>query len=1100
LIILPDAYYWGWRAGDFTGKKDALLNGLDDKELLEFAEMLSRITTRESTSRTTLIETIKGSLSIEEVKGRVPEVKERVREKERSGKILGKANMTQLREIAWHVPPDQQLGLAASVRQNLESEKRSRKALMELIKASMSVEEIKRRIHEVTEKIKEDERKKKEEIRRDGRKSNILCKLKRAQLKELAQPLLCGSSAARTSTTSLIRMISSSSSLEQIERGTTEIRNRERRIRRANQLAALKRNKVFVIFLLSIIVFSSYAVGSSVAYGNWSQSMTPSPLAEDWSTALGANRFYEFNSAQQTHDGGFIMIGTSVTLNQERGGILLARTDSTGNILWNKTLSEYEFTPMVVRETSDGGYIILGYTSPTWIVNWYPEGGLQFSSQMWLVKTDSTGTVQWNSTYSSQEIGFPNEILQTSDNGYIVGGVSYWDSSSMFIVKTNSSGAIQWKQAYSLTGFLYGISSILKTVDNKYVIGGAVWSNSSQYDFLLIKIDQNGVMEWNKTYGCAGVYVGEPTLVMDDGGFAMIGITTNSGSSIPEACLMKMDSLGNLEWNKTFSVSNGGDPPIIFPIDSVSLLKAPDDGYLVAGSSSFGFWLTKTDSNGTAQWFTRYSVSTHNVVYSVFPGGEEGYIIAGETSCAPTYGDAWSSLILTQVNSNGFIEWSRMFGGCCGYYSFYRPIFAQDHIYLLQAAAIGILLPFPTYIRGATCVHDTPNGGCIAAGTICGTGISGTGVSLTKLTSSGAILWNRIYDGQYFDLAVSILQASDGGYVVAGSTCSWGSFGYWLIKTDSYGVMQWSRVYSDINDAYLSSIVATSDGGYIMIGNENLSPRTWVVKVDASGNQQWSRHYYDPNGGSLSSIAEAPAGGYFMTGGTYHILSQGNYSTNIPCVWLVKINSDGTTQWNKTIEGSQYDYVSCILGTIDGGCIIAGDTYVLGMSGPYMLLIKVDSGGTSEWNKTFGERAVESVPFLHKTSDGGYIVGASIMPNIFIIRPTTETLGSSLDDDAFLLVKTDSNGEMQWNMTFGHVGYDFGFSAQETSSGAYIVAWNEATSNMDGYSLRITRLSDLLNQSLFIFVAGSGGATILFVCFAIYLCRREELKTSGGAS
>ncbi|WXG43580.1 MAG: hypothetical protein WED04_05995 [Promethearchaeati archaeon SRVP18_Atabeyarchaeia-1] len=952
------------------------------------------------------------------------------------------------------------------VSQTTISGKARRRSLIEIIKGSLSVDEIEIKIPQVRERVREKEE-----------KDKILGKTDAAQLAELAQqspssyrllelPRVPSRSPIniRTSRNDLLEMIKGSMSVEEIKNKVAEIRSRERRIKRAKQLATLRKNKVFAVFLLSIIMYSSFAVGSLLAYDNWNRSSQASPLTEDWSRTVGLNRFYSFYSVQQTRDGGYIMAGTTSLLNQFVGDLCLVKTDSAGDVQWNKTYAGCQFSPRNIRETSDGGYIILASLD-----------------QICLVKTDSIGVVQWNNTYTLQEIGDPYEILQTSDFGYVVGGYAPQSYSAVCLVKMDSGGIIEWKETYGSINCNYGISSILQAADNGYVIGGWVYSwSSSQSDFWLATIDQNGGMKWNRTYGGAGDDWGETVLIADDGCFVMSGETSPFDPIVQEALLIRTDPLGNMEWNETYSV-NFGDPKLHFSVSSASVLQTLDHGYIMAGAYNGGFWLVRTDANGTEQWLMTIAELVDSYLYSIFLASGGGYVIAGETGVSVPSGEYLCTSMIVETDSSGIAQWSRTFG--CHQPGF--PVPRYGH----QLSDVSRAFSLYSQVYLASSLLQTPDGGYVVAGTGCRLGTKGTEMTLTKLDSSGAVRWNKVYDEKYFDLVVSVLQTSDGGYVIAGSTCSWGYFGYWLVKTDSEGVMQWDRVYSDVMDAYLSSVAPTSDGGCILIGSEEgAGSRTWVVKTDSSGTMQWSRNYDNTMGGSLSSIVETSDGGYAMTGYTY--------LNDVPYVQLLKTDSNGSIQLNKVVEGTQNSEGSCILGTSNGGYIVAGKTYT---TFQFILLIKVDSGGIPQWNKTYEEGYIESVTDLHQTLDGGYIIGATMSPQA-VLSPNTIAGPKDLlagGDHAYLLVKANSDGEMQWNMALGRAGCDFGFSALQTSGGGYIVAWYAGGSASDTGGLRIAKLSGLpLQTRVAIFLAGFGGATILFVCFLTLLCRREETKNS----
>ncbi len=183
--------------------------------------------------------------------------------------------------------------------------------------------------------------------------------------------------------------------------------------------------------------------------------------------------------------------------------------------------------------------------------------------------------------------------------------------------------------------------------------------------------------------------------------------------------------------------------------------------------------------------------------------------------------------------------------------------------------------------------------------------------------------WNRTFGGINDDMAESVQQTSDGGYILAGSTTSFG-VGYsdaWLIKTDSLGNQQWNKTFGGMNNDSINSVRQTSDGGYILAGETSSfglggQYDGWLIKTDSSGNEQWNRTYGWFNYDWIQSVQQTIDGGYILGG---HMYSYASASDN---AWLVKTDSSGNEQWSRTFGGTNYDEANSVYQTFMEGMFL----------------------------------------------------------------------------------------------------------------------------------------------------------------------------------
>ena len=228
--------------------------------------------------------------------------------------------------------------------------------------------------------------------------------------------------------------------------------------------------------------------------------------------------------------------------------------------------------------------------------------------------------------------------------------------------------------------------------------------------------------------------------------------------------------------------------------------------------------------------------------------------------------------------------------------------------------------------------------------------------------------WNRTFGGSSSDRGYSVAQTSDGGYIITGETYSYGAGeqDVWLIKTDPKGNKEWDKTFGGKYTDYGCSVAQTSDMGYIITGltdSYSVGMRVWLIKTDSKGNEEWNKTFFDSSCGY--SVIQTSDEGYVIVGETYWK----SYANDI---WLIKTDSKGNEEWNKTFGGSDDDGGFSVTQTSDRGYIITGYTCSYGAGDVW--LIKTDSEGNKIWDKTFGGSAFDSGYSVTQTSDGGYII------------------------------------------------------------------------------------------------------------------------------
>lgn len=328
---------------------------------------------------------------------------------------------------------------------------------------------------------------------------------------------------------------------------------------------------------------------------------------------------------------------------------------------------------------------------------------------------------------------------------------------------------------------------------------------------------------------------------------------------------------------------------------------------------------------------------------------------------------------------------------------------------------------------------------------------------VVKLSETGEIDWQKSFGGSLDDQANSIVQTTDGGYIVAGSSDSidgdiidnHGNLDVWILKLDASGQIQWQKNFGGSGDDQANSIQQTIDDGYIIAGWSKSYDGDvsflhggwdyWVIKLDNSGHIQWEKSMGGSSTDQANSVEQTSDGGYIITGWT--ISSDGDISLNHTSsdYWVVKLDGIGDFEWEKSLGGTSIDQGNSIQQTLDGGYIVAGYSYShdWGITDNHgrsdYLLVKLSPTGEILWQKTYGGNSDDEANSIKQTIDGGYIIaGSSKSDDKDITNPK-----GNID---YWIVKTNETGEILWQKSFGGSYVDIANCIEETRDGGYIVA------------------------------------------------------------
>ena len=344
---------------------------------------------------------------------------------------------------------------------------------------------------------------------------------------------------------------------------------------------------------------------------------------------------------------------------------------------------------------------------------------------------------------------------------------------------------------------------------------------------------------------------------------------------------------------------------------------------------------------------------------------------------------------------------------------------------------------------------------------------------IVKLSQLGAIEWQRTLGGSEQDVARAIKQTYDGGYIVAGLTSSkdgdvltrkYAEASYWILKLTSTGVIEWQKIFGGGRWDYPYSIQQTKDSGYVIAGYTNsfdgdVVDRTrfnvdnndfWVVKITSTGIIEWQRSLGGSDEDMAESIQQTSDGGYIVAGHTVSADFDVRVNKGSSDYWVIKLSSGGTIEWEKTFGGSGYDAAESICQTSDGGYIVVGNTAstdgdISENNGKSVCwIVKLWSTGTIDWQKTFkgkvyGQTFNGYSGSIQQTPDNGFIIAETISRSI-----------NGIDDQQdYWIMKLNSNGDLKWQKILGGSKNEQANCIKYTKDGGYIVVGSAVSRDGD---------------------------------------------------
>ncbi len=801
-----------------------------------------------------------------------------------------------------------------------------------------------------------------------------------------------------------------------------------------------------------------------------------------WEKTSGSSGAAVALGIKQTPDGGYVTCGE---IYADRGGDV---TDSTrgvsdawvvkysaaGQQQWSRRFggNQQEHSWSIIC-TQDGGYLI-GTTTNSERSGDHSQAN-RGQADYWVVKLDTQGRKQWDRNFGTNETEGIHGIYQNNDGTYLVIG--------------NSSA----------------------TVPN----GDKTEPGRGDSDYWVLKLDVQGNKLWDRTLGGSGsenLQGGQPT---PDGGCLLVGSTSSPGDGDvsqtssgtvenDDYWVVKLDAQGVKQWDRRYG---GTDYEVGF-----ACCPTPDGGYLVGGFSGSGvsgnhsqpnrgmadYWVIKITATGQPQWDANFGTSNDDFLYSIAPLAGGNYALVGSSAGGATgdrsqpAGNAFYSVWAVGISGTGAKQWDRAYGGNVGEFcrsacgtgdggfafvsNSYSPPSGQRTVglhgvgdmWLLKADATGTK-QWDQASGGDTddvqqAVLQTAGGDFWLGGQTYG--FESADKAFNNLASGGMngfwlvrrdSLGNRISDISVENTRGhtlrNLLSTPDGGLLAAGTVSLGGSdynadtrnnlrANFIAYKLDAANGVQATLEFGGPADDWLGEAIATADGGYALGGTSRSGTGRdkteasrggadfWVVKLTAARAKTWDHRYGGTGRDSLVSLRQTPDGGYLLAGSTASPL--GGDVTQAPRggadYWLVKVNALGAVLWQGRYGGPGDDWLAQARPTPDGGTLLLGTT----TSAPGgentdaprgrrdLWAVKVNAAGVLEWQRRYGGAGNEYAAALAVDPDGGYIVGASTTS----AGGSGEVSGASRGGTDYWLLRLSAQGAVLWDQRLGGSGED----------------------------------------------------------------------------
>ncbi|QNF32135.1 T9SS type A sorting domain-containing protein [Adhaeribacter swui] len=661
------------------------------------------------------------------------------------------------------------------------------------------------------------------------------------------------------------------------------------------------------------------------------------------------------------------------------------------------------------------------------------------------------------------------------------------------------------------------LSFVQQTNDGGYILGGS--SNSAisgdktqinkEVDYWIVKLDANRNKLWDKTIGGPGSDHLTSMQQTSDGGYILGGYSYSGqggdkseenkggidelGRPTTDYWVVKINATGAIIWENTLG-GNHND-------HLLAVQQTSDGGYILGGWSFSGinadksaaskngdYWIVKLNANGTKVWDRTIGSNFYDEFATLQQTSDGGYIIGGHTEgtggdkTSPTKGasDYW----IVKLNADGTTSWDKTIGGS-SYDRLEVVQQTQDGGYIVGGnSASGISGDKSEALRD---VEEIPD-------------LFPSDYWIVKLNATGTKEWDKTLGGTALDYLSSILQTSEGNYILGGYSFSEqggektepskGMGDFWLVNVDVNGAKIWDKTIGGNYTDILTSLQPTPDGNYLLGGTSpsDLSgDKTaasqgatdyWLLKItDHTSKMLWNKRFGGVGAEYLTALIQTRDGGYLAGG--YSNSDVGGDKTQLSWgkndYWVVKTNAAGKKLWNRRFGGSNDDFLTTLIQTQDGGYLLGGSS-VSGISGDKTQagrgnrdywIVKLDAQGNKQWDKRYGGTGKDELKKVIQLPSGRYILaGTSNSPT-----GGDKSAGNQGAQDYWIL-KISATGTRMWDRSFGGTLNDALSDLAFTADGGFLLGGSSASGvsgdktqpSWGGYDYWLVRIDGLGNK------------------------------------
>jgi len=681
---------------------------------------------------------------------------------------------------------------------------------------------------------------------------------------------------------------------------------------------------------------------------------------ELWERTFGGEGEDAANSVIQTADGGFVIVGKTRSKGEGRYDAWIVKLDKAGNLVWDRTFGGADFDGAnSVIQTEDGGFLVVGYT-----LSWGAGG-----KDAWVIRLDRSGQKLWEKVFGGRWDDAAYSAAQTADGKFLIAGVRSRSSGSgilnlvpeedVWLIMVDDDGDEIWEKTYGGKDD-DGAISVISTRDGGFLVTGYTESiGPAGRNGWVIKVDKDGNKLWDKVF--SKWTEATSAIQVPDGRFIVVGATTTF-FEVEAGWVTGLDENGSQIWVESF---RGKEPRRVVQTDAISFAiagRGKEGAWVVKFKCSCGkplsdFGYSKVISGELVKvWDKTIGGEGDDAVYSVIRTVDGNFLAVGSTSSKGAgKSDAW----VVKFDGKGNVVWDKTFGGADfdgansvvetgdgGFlvvgYTFSKG--AQGDAWVMKLDERGNLIWDKTFgsegADSATSIVKAEDGGFLVVGTTKSRKGKDSDVLVVKLDREGSKKWSKIFDGcsvwrktfgECFDenspgiddSPSSVIHTSDEGFLIVGETREPTQSIAWIIKIDKNGNKLWEKGLGDLKENWASSAVETQDGNFIVLINgyfKGMGYSSWLVKLDKDGNEIWNKTIFLKERPSTELLSIIPSGRRkFLTVGRVYTGKENDWDAVI-----VKLDEKGNNLQEGSFGGKEFDSANSAVQIREGEFIVVG--------------------------------------------------------------------------------------------------------------------------------------------------------------------------------